>query len=225
MADVYLCGRGVFAALVAAQLEDDGHRIVAVSSPKWRNPDAPDFADGELPDRLRAQYPDLWHPDPRPTDADVLVAAHSHRFVSKRVRSAAAVAVGYHPSLLPLHRGRDAIRWALRDGDRVVGGTVYHLTEAVDGGPIAAQDYLITPKGQTPESLWRDHLAPMGVRLLAKVVADVDDGRVGYSPQDDSLATWEPSWQRPRLHRPDLFAIEPPSPSIRYYDAVGGRHG
>lgn len=45
----------------------------------------------------------------------------------------------YHPSLLPLHRGQDAVE-AATGGDKVTGGTVFHLDEGFDTGPIAFQD-------------------------------------------------------------------------------------
>jgi len=61
-----------------------------------------------------------------------LAAAVSDRMLDvlavfgRRTRARARVAaIGYHPSLLPLHRGRDALRWTIRDGDRVTGGSVY----------------------------------------------------------------------------------------------------
>ncbi len=224
MSSVYVCGQGRFALDVAERLEADGHVIKQVTSPYWRDPDASPMEDGHLPDRLRSAYREVWVADPAPIEVDLVVAAHSHRFIPKAVREAARVAVGYHPSLLPLHRGRDAIRWQIKMGDRVTGGTVYHLTNRIDAGPIAAQDYLLMPHDPTPLSLWTEHLAPLGVELLARVAADIDQGRVGYSPQDEALATWEPSWERPPLFRSGLLEIMPPDPSMRYYQ-VGGSRG
>ncbi|MFJ8694999.1 formyltransferase family protein [Streptomyces roseolilacinus] len=143
-----------------------------------------------------------------PEKVDIIVAAHSHAFIGRRTRARAKVAViGYHPSLLPLHRGRDAIRWTIRDGDRVTGGSVYHLTERTDGGPIAAQEHVLVPPGATAESLWREQLAPLGVRLLLRVVNDLaNDVRIEV-PQDEKLATWEPSMDSAPLYKPELIAL------------------
>nr|WP_239084984.1 formyltransferase family protein [Streptomyces halstedii] len=143
-----------------------------------------------------------------PEKADIIVAAHSHAFIGRRTRARAGVAaIGYHPSLLPLHRGRDAIRWAIRDGDKVTGGSVYHLTERTDGGPVAAQEHVIVPPDSTAESLWREHLAPLGVRLLLRVVNDLaNDVRIEV-PQDEKLATWEPSMDSAPLYKPELIAL------------------
>ena len=49
-------------------------------------------------------------------------AAHSHDFIGRKTRALSRLgALGYHPSLLPLHRGRDAIRWAVHMRVRCLG--------------------------------------------------------------------------------------------------------
>ena len=108
-------------------------------------------------------------------------------------------ALGYHPSLLPRHRGRDAIRWALHMGDVVTGGTVYWLDDGADTGPIAAQDWCWVEPGDTPESLWRRVLGPMGLRLFDQVLAALDTGAVPSASQDTRMATWEPSFNPGKL--------------------------
>lgn len=143
-----------------------------------------------------------------PDKTEVIVAAHSHAFIGRKTRARASVAtIGYHPSLLPLHRGRDAIRWTIRDDDRVTGGTVYHLTQRTDGGPIAAQEHVLVPRQATAESLWRELLAPLGVRLLLRVVEDLANGRNVQVEQDESVATWEPSMDSAPLFKPELTEL------------------
>ena len=221
MSTVFLAGSSTFGATVAKALDADAHHIVGVSSPAYSGPHKNDPINAENDATLRHDRLRDWatanevpwtsatrlDPDAIPKGTDVILAAHSHAFIGRLTRAQAGVAIGYHPSLLPLHRGRDAIRWTIRDGDRVAGGTVYHLTDAVDAGPIAAQDYVMVPKGATAKSLWNDLLAPLGVELILGVMEAVEIGHVAYRPQDESLATWEPSFDAPRLHRPELLAI------------------
>jgi methionyl-tRNA formyltransferase len=144
-----------------------------------------------------------------PSGVDLIVAAHSHDFISEATRNRARFGgIGYHPSLLPLHRGRDAIEWALRMRDRVTGGTVYRLSNRMDGGAVLAQKHVLVRPGDTAEDLWRRDLGPLGVRLLARVVGEFE--RRGFCPgreQDEALATWEPSIGRPPAYRPDLPQI------------------
>lgn len=148
-----------------------------------------------------------------PGGVDLIVAAHSHDFIGERTRQRARWGgIGYHPSLLPLHRGRDAVRWAVRMRERVTGGTVYRLSNRVDGGSVLAQQHVFIRPDDTPEELWRRELAPLGVRLLSETAARfAESGYQHGEVQDEELATWEPSIGRPPMHRPDLLMIEGPA--------------
>jgi methionyl-tRNA formyltransferase len=224
--NIYLSGQGAFALAVAEALVAEGHKIVGVAAPRQRK--GRSFADDDANpmtwDRLRSwAYPCGidWTPstDLRahhvPDNTDVILAAHSHAFIGRRTRARARVAaIGYHPSLLPLHRGRDAVRWTIRDGDRVTGGSIYHLTERTDAGAIAAQEHIIVPPGSTVESLWREHLAPLGVRLIVRVLDDLArDIRIEVA-QDEALATWEPAMGVAPLFKPELIEL-PGSVAVR----------
>ena len=132
-----------------------------------------------------------------PPDVDLIVAAHSHDFITEPTRSRTKYgAIGYHPSLLPLHRGKDAIVWTIRMGDKVTGGSVYWLSETMDGGPIAAQEHVFVLPGDTPEELWRRDLAPLGVKLLRKACVDIANGHLIKQAQNENIATSEPSIKR-----------------------------
>lgn len=218
---VYLSGQKTFGAAVLELLVHRGETVVGVSSPAWRDAELPGpFGPaGETRDPLavfaeRRGIP--WteasqlRAERLPEDVDLIVAAHSHAFLGRRTRNRARFgAVGYHPSLLPRHRGRDAIRWALHMGDPITGGTVFWLTDSVDAGPIAAQDWTFIQADDTPSSLWSRELFPMGLRLLDKLLRDLHAGRMVRVPQDEAVATWEPSWSRPPLFRPELPQIGP----------------
>lgn len=144
-----------------------------------------------------------------PDGIDLIVAAHSHDFIGERTRLRATYGgIGYHPSLLPVHRGRDAIRWAIRMGDKITGGTVYRLSNRVDGGHIILQKPVFIKPKDTARELWNRELAPLGIELLAEAVAMFrDEGFIQGTEQDEEVATWEPSIDRPPLFKPDLFLI------------------
>src|SRR6185312_6481758 len=79
---------------------------------------------------------------------DLIVTAHSHARISKEALAAARLGgIGYHPSLLPRHRGIAAVEWTVKEGDPIAGGTVYHLAERMDTGAIAAQEWCFVRKG------------------------------------------------------------------------------
>ena len=92
--------------------------------------------------------------------------------------------------------------------ERVTGGSVYRLSNKLDGGHILAQRHVFIRPDDTAEELWRRDLAPLGVALLAQVVRDfsVSGFQIGIE-QDEELATWEPSIDRLPVYRPDLVLL------------------
>ena len=125
---------------------------------------------------------------------DLIVTAHSHARVSAEALAVARLGgIGYHPSLLPRHRGIAAVEWTIREGDPIAGGTIYHLAEQMDAGAIAAQDWVFVKKGETARELWERALAPLGQKLLAEVIdyAKTHD-TLPSQPQDEQFATRAP---------------------------------
>ena len=125
---------------------------------------------------------------------DLIVAAHSHARVSSEALARSRLGgIGFHPSLLPRHRGIAAVEWTIREGDPIAGGSIYHLAERMDAGAIAAQDWCFVRKGETARELWERALAPMGLDLLTRVVREAAaSGKLPATPQDEQFATRAP---------------------------------
>jgi len=145
----------------------------------------------------------LANPKIVPADAiaegtDLIVAAHTHARVSADALARSRLGgIGYHPSLLPRHRGIAAVEWTILEGDPIAGGSVYHLSEGWDAGAIAAQDWCFVAKGETARELWERALAPMGLELLTRVVRHAAaHGELPARPQDERFATKAPMIRR-----------------------------
>ena len=125
---------------------------------------------------------------------DLIVAAHSHARVTNDALARSRLGgIGFHPSLLPRHRGIAAVEWTIREGDPVAGGSIYHLAERMDAGAIAAQDWCFVRKGETARELWERSLAPMGLDLLVRVIREAKaTGKLPATPQDEQFATRAP---------------------------------
>ena len=126
---------------------------------------------------------------------DLIVTAHSHARIAREALAKARLGgIGYHPSLLPRHRGIAAVEWTIKEGDPIAGGTVYHLADRMDAGAIAAQDWVFVKKGETARELWERSLAPLGQRLLAEVIDYAKThNALPAKPQDEQFATKAPS--------------------------------
>src|ERR1700674_2628937 len=126
---------------------------------------------------------------------DLIVTAHSHARIDREALAAAKLGgIGYHPSLLPRHRGIAAVEWTIREGDPIAGGTVYHLADRMDSGAIAAQEWLFVKKGETARELWERALAPLGQKLLGDVIDYAKAHKnLPSKPQDEQFATKAPA--------------------------------
>jgi methionyl-tRNA formyltransferase len=126
---------------------------------------------------------------------DLIVTAHSHARISKEALAVAKLGgIGYHPSLLPRHRGIAAVEWTIREADPIAGGTVYHLADRMDAGAIAAQEWCFVKKGETARELWERALAPLGQKLLGEVIDYAKaHGSLPARPQDEQFATQAPN--------------------------------
>lgn len=207
---VVICGQKWFGASVFdAVMEHESAELLAVWSPRFSR------RGGE--DALRRKsrlYEVPWNEagtlraSTLPQGTDMLIAAHSHDFVGRRTREKLRIgAIGYHPSLLPLHRGRSSVEWTIRMGDRIAGGTAFWLNDVVDGGPVISQGWCFVRRNDDAASLWRRELAPLGVRLISGAITDIANGKISATPQDHSLATWEPSVDAQPLFRPELLEL------------------
>jgi methionyl-tRNA formyltransferase len=138
--------------------------------------------------------PKLVAPSEIAGGTDLIVTAHSHARISKEALAASKLGgIGYHPSLLPRHRGIAAVEWTIREGDPIAGGTVYHLADRMDAGAIAAQEWCFVKKGETARELWERALAPLGQELLGQVIDYAKLHKALPSkPQDEQFATKAP---------------------------------
>ena len=154
--------------------------------------------------------------DTMPENVDLGITAHSFDYIGKKTRYKAKLGwIGYHPSLLPRHRGRSSIEWAIKMHDFVTGGTTFWLNSGIDRGDIIAQEVVwIDPKlfsvdvKKAARQLWEGELQDVGVRLVNQTVADIISGRDKRTPQQNKFSTFEPSLKVKDIYRPDALMIE-----------------
>jgi methionyl-tRNA formyltransferase len=190
---ITLVGSRFFGAAVLDKLTALDVQVLQVVAPA---------ADDRLAVRAQALgIPVRVQHDPRQVPAaeiadgsELIVTAHTHaRVMADALARARLGGIGYHPSLLPRHRGIAAVEWTVKCGDAIAGGSIYHLAERMDAGAIAAQDWCFVKPGEGARELWERALAPLGIRLLAQVVAQASaTGQLTAQPQDEQFATLAP---------------------------------
>jgi methionyl-tRNA formyltransferase len=194
---VALVGSRYFGATVLAALRKDGVDIARVVAPAADDRLAVAAQAAGIPVHVLAN-PKIVPGEATPEGTDLIVAAHTHARVSNEALARSRLGgIGYHPSLLPRHRGIAAVEWTILEGDPIAGGSVYHLADGWDAGAVAAQDWCFVGKGETARELWERALAPMGLALLTRVVRHAaEHGSLPAFKQDERFATRAPMIKR-----------------------------
>ncbi len=99
--------------------------------------------------------------------------------------------VGFHASLLPRYRGRAPVNWALINGERETGNTMFFLDEGVDTGDVIDQRRIPITDQDDCATLYRK-VADAAVDMLREHLPALKTGTAARTPQDEGLATVMP---------------------------------
>ena len=204
---IALIGQAPFGAAVFQRLIEDGHEIVGVFTPPEREGGRPDplaqaardagitlhqprrwQRKGILDDQAIAQY--------EATNPELNVMAFVTQIIPSRVLEYPPLkTIQYHPSILPKHRGRSAINHAILQGDTMTGVTIFWVDEGLDTGPILLQRPCPIEPDATINSVYRDHLFPLGVETMSQAVQLVQAGQAPRHVQVEADMTYEGPWE------------------------------
>src|SRR5919201_6803181 len=96
---------------------------------------------------------------------------------------------GMHPTLLPKHRGRAAIPWAILSGLATTGVTLFEIVDGTaDSGPLVGQVELPLAPDETATTLY-DRVTEAHVELVRQFVPQLLDGTAPRIPQDTRRAS------------------------------------
>ena len=194
---IVLFGQAAFGKDVFEQLRAAGENVVGVSTPRQGLRPDPLFEAASQAGVPVIETPALRQDEPfqiyKSWEPELLVFAFVTDIVRKRVLDAATHgAIQYHPSLLPAHRGRTAMNWAIIAGAQQTGLTIFWVDEGIDTGPVLLQRTIDIADDDSVGTLYFQRLYPMGVEALVEAVRLVREGVAESVPQDEALATYEP---------------------------------
>jgi methionyl-tRNA formyltransferase len=111
-------------------------------------------------------------------------------------------AIGAHPTLLPVGRGRAAIPWAIIKGLDITGVTFFKMDKGVDTGLILGQQVVPILPDETATTLYGKVNIAHEV-LIKKLYKDLENNRVKGEVQDESKATY---WEGRKPHDGEISA-------------------
>jgi len=119
----------------------------------------------------------------------IFVVGWSQLVRDEFISLAAGGVFSMHPSLLPRHRGRAPIPWAILSGLARTGVTLFEITDpSADAGPIVGQAVVEIAPDETAASLY-GRLAEAHVDLVREYVPQLVAGTAPRVPQDEGRAS------------------------------------
>jgi methionyl-tRNA formyltransferase len=137
------------------------------------NPNKPDFVAA-----MRGLQPDL-----------ILAAGYALILKDAILSVPMRLAVNFHASLLPYYRGKHPVFWALRAGEPWAGLTVHAIDSGIDTGDILYQVKVRTRLDDSVATLY-DRIMQRSIKLVGKLIADVECGRLPRRPQTKMSGTY-----------------------------------
>lgn len=123
--------------------------------------------------------------------------------------------VNVHGSLLPAYRGAAPIHWAVINGERETGVTVFFLRHAIDTGDVLLRKRALIGADETTGVVYA-RLMALGAEALVEAVELIAAGRTVGTPQDDAVASHAPKLTR------DNTRVDWTQPVRQIHDFVRG---
>jgi len=100
--------------------------------------------------------------------------------------------LGMHPTMLPKHRGRAPLPWAMISGLQVTAVSLFYIAEEADNGELLAQIEIPIYRVDNAERLW-NRVLRAHVQLIEENYPLLEKGKAPRIRQDEARAS---HWQR-----------------------------
>jgi methionyl-tRNA formyltransferase len=122
--------------------------------------------------------------------------------------------INVHAALLPKYRGAAPIQWAIINGERETGVTIFFIEKKIDAGEIILQRQTAIGEFETAGEL-HDRLAVMGADLLLETLTQIASGNVQRQRQSGAVSL------APKIVK-DMAAIDWKKSSREIFNFVRG---
>ncbi|MFC1887488.1 methionyl-tRNA formyltransferase [Candidatus Cloacimonadota bacterium] len=126
----------------------------------------------------------------RELDPELIITVAYGGYIRKTLRMLPKYkCINLHPSLLPLYRGAAPINYALFNGDKSTGISIFQQTAKMDTGPVLWQREIAIDRKDNYTSL-SARLAIEGAKDLIRVVENIEELYKNKQKQNESEATF-----------------------------------
>ncbi len=144
------------------------------------------------------------------TKADIFIVVAYKILPSSLINIPKYGSLNLHASLLPKYRGAGPIQWALMNGDKITGVTIFQIKRKVDTGNILFQKRVTIKRDDNMQTLGM-RLCEIGADSMLSVLKNIEDKKVDSSPQNSDGISLAPkitkemliinwSWAAKKIH-------------------------
>lgn len=110
--------------------------------------------------------------------------------------------INLHGSLLPAYRGAAPINWAIINGERETGVTIFFLQHEIDTGKVIRRETIAIGENETAGEL-HDKMMLIGAKALVSAVDEVAEGSNTVTSQEELVASGEVIKHAPKIFKED----------------------
>jgi methionyl-tRNA formyltransferase len=123
---------------------------------------------------------------------DLILALGWYFMIPKKISDLASFGcVGIHASLLPKYAGGAPLVWAMINGEKISGVSLFYLDKEVDTGDIIDRERFIIEDDDNIASVYRK-ATEASKKILLRRLPEIEEGRAPRIPQDLSQRTEYP---------------------------------
>jgi methionyl-tRNA formyltransferase len=124
-----------------------------------------------------------------------VVAAFGQLFKKAALAIPKKFVINLHASLLPKYRGAAPINWAIINGEKKTGISVFRLVEKMDAGDVIL-DKEVEIRDQDNAVTLGERLSETGAKLLVEATSLIEKNTASFKKQDESLASPAPKLKK-----------------------------
>jgi methionyl-tRNA formyltransferase len=110
--------------------------------------------------------------------------------------------INLHGSLLPAYRGAAPINWAIINGEKQTGVTIFFLQHEIDTGRVIRRETITIGENETAGEL-HDKMMQIGAKTLVSAVDEVAAGSNAATSQEELVASGESIKHAPKIFKDD----------------------
>lgn len=138
-----------------------------------------DLNDPEFLEEIRSIKPDIF-----------LIASYG-KFLPQELLDIPRLPLCLHPSLLPKYRGAAPVNWALINGEKETGVTLFKVVKKMDAGDMLFSEKIAISESDDSYSLFQK-VNIVSNQLLEKALPLIKAGKISMTPQEESEVTFAP---------------------------------